>query len=416
MSSETIRMLFLIGYCLFFTLCNLFVFLFYYFFGYFFEKKLRKFDMRVMLPAKLLFLFRFKGIYGEDRLNASRGGAISQFGAYIYFFFMETLCFALCRILSDTIFACRLAFALFAILIVSGIVRVFVTNHVIHKNVKEKTRLEVKNFVEESAVNKENADIDQSIKNMDAPEKERMLEMELDMLWQEENERENETTNAEEGKTAMKTKNIDIIGTDFEAGTEDDFEEKGEEATSLSEIKTSEKGVYIVERDLKKEFAADYDDFIAPDDAAEELLPDNDYVKSLNDMMISERERNFDVEPDMIWQTENGFENEAADADFGKRALRKRKSDIIGDEFDLEFDSVTSYEDDGVASLSEIRKSKMPARDYKKDLSADFEEFSDSKGEADNYSLGKEYLKKMKKDIIGDDYDPMFDDSDAFNQ
>lgn len=100
----------LIGYALFFTLCNLAVFLFYYLYGFFREKKLRLFADSAAIPEKLRFLFRFKGIKGDEKSTASRLGMILQAGSVVYLIVMEILCFAVAKLANDMILPCRIAF------------------------------------------------------------------------------------------------------------------------------------------------------------------------------------------------------------------------------------------------------------------------------------------------------------------
>ena len=299
MSIETI---FLIGYCIFFTLCNLFVSVFYYLYGFFFEKKLRKFDQCINLPSNLVFMFRFKGIFGTDKINASRSGALAQFGAIAYFVIMETVCFLMVKLLHDTIFVCRMAFVLFAVLMISGIIRIIITNHKIRKNIKETDLLEAHLFVEENALDRENADLSESDIFKEDDSKRQKMEMHLDMLWEEENDHENETTNAKEGQEAVQLKEKDVIGDDYEIETDEVVSSQAHEtAASLSDVDISDQVGHKAEQEVKDEF------------------------------------------------------------------------------------------------LSEM----------------DFAD--DSRSEAEDYSLGKAYIDSLKKDVIGDDFDPVFDDSGEFN-
>ncbi len=299
MSKETI---YLIGYCIFFTLCNINVSVFYYLYGFFFEKKLRQFDQCVTLPANLIFLFRFKGIFGTDRINASRSGALAQFGAIAYFFIMEAVCFLMVKLLNDTILPCRMAFLLFAVLIISGVIRIIMTNNRIRKNIKESDRLEAHLFVEENALNRDEADLSESDIFKEDSSKRQKMEMHLDMLWEEENDHENETTNAQEGQEAVHLKEKDVIG--------DDYEIEADEVISDKDRETAE---------------------------------------SLADVDINDQ-------------------------------VGHKAEQVFKDEF-----------------LSGI----------------DFSD--DSKGEAEDFSLGKAYIDSLKKDVIGDDFDPVFDDSGEFN-
>ena len=117
----------LIGYSLFFTLCNLVVFLFYYLYGYFNEKKLRASGSNKAIPSNLLFLFRFKGIKGKDKLTASRIGTRSQAGAIIYLIVIEALCFILAKIKNDMVISCRFALSMMILFLVCGIVLMIIS-------------------------------------------------------------------------------------------------------------------------------------------------------------------------------------------------------------------------------------------------------------------------------------------------
>ena len=286
----------LIGYCIFFTLCNILVFAFYYLYGYYFERKLRKFDTCVDLPENLLVLFKFKGIYGTDKIRASRGGSLAEFAAIAYFFIMELVCFAIVKIANDTVFPCRFAFLMFAVMIISGIVRVFITNHQIHRNIKETDIIDAHLFVEEVAVDKQKASIEDSDIFKEDVSKEMKIARELDALWEQDNDHENETADADEGKAAIKTLEEDVIGDNYAIETGEDFSiTQRETVEDLSAFTTSDKGVYTVERDLKAEFAPA---FINPDDGT----------------------------------------NEADDFSLGKEFIDKKKKDIIGNDYTPVFD------------------------------------------------------------------------------
>ena len=123
----------LIGYCLFFTVCNLLVSLFYYLYGFFAESKLRDKATLKALPDKLLFLYHFKGINKSDKSMASKAGAFTQMLAILYFIIMEIACLALTKLLKTAVIPCRIAIFMLALLIICGIIII-----IINKNGKRK--------------------------------------------------------------------------------------------------------------------------------------------------------------------------------------------------------------------------------------------------------------------------------------
>ena len=123
----------LIGYCLFFTVCNLVVTLFYYLYGFFAESKLREQGTVKALPNKLLFLYHFKGINKANKAIASKAGAFTQMFAIMYFIIMELVCFVLTKLLNTAVLPCRISVFMLALLIICGIIII-----IINKNGKRK--------------------------------------------------------------------------------------------------------------------------------------------------------------------------------------------------------------------------------------------------------------------------------------
>ena len=281
--------LLLIGYCIFFTVFNLSVTVLYYLYGFFFEKKLREFDQIVSLPEKLMFMFHFKGVYGSERVNASRGGALAQFGAIGYFAVLEITCFLITFFTNDAVLPCRISVLMALIFVLGGIVRFIMTSVKIKKTVKETELLSENLFVEENAVDRDGIEIDKNILPQEESLKEKRMEQALYELWEQENDHENETTNADEGHDAVKDIGNDVIGADYDIALDSAAAKDAGDSSSLDEMQRSEEGVYKpadFEKNLRQEYEPVFVDNEAKGEEAGDIAEGRKYLEKLKNDVI----------------------------------------------------------------------------------------------------------------------------------
>ncbi len=79
------------------------------------------------MPTNLSFLIRFRGIESDERLNTTFRGAYSQIGAAAYLVVMELLCILMTKFMNDAVVPCKLAFVLFALAMISGVIWIITT-------------------------------------------------------------------------------------------------------------------------------------------------------------------------------------------------------------------------------------------------------------------------------------------------
>ena len=103
-----------------------------------------------------------------------------------------------------------------------------------------------------------------------------------------------------------------------------------------------------------------------------------------------------------------------------RKIMKKMEEDVIGDNYEIETgEDLSITQKETVEDLSAFKTSDKGVYTVERDLKAEFAPAfinpDDGTDEADDFSLGKEFIDKKKKDIIGNDYTPVFDDSDVFD-
>ena len=101
-------------------------------------------------------------------------------------------------------------------------------------------------------------------------------------------------------------------------------------------------------------------------------------------------------------------------------AVHLKEKDVIGDDYEIEANEDISDRDrEAAESLADVdindQVGHKAEQVFKDEFLSGMDFSDDSKGEAEDFSLGKAYIDSLKKDVIGDDFDPLFDDSGEFN-
>ncbi|MBQ7595201.1 MAG: hypothetical protein IJU45_00890, partial [Clostridia bacterium] len=307
--------------------------------------------------------------------------------------------------LNDAVFPSRIAVFMCFVLVLGGMIRFSITNNSIKKNVKETERLTVKNFVEEKAVDKDEAEVDSENILKESSSREKRMEQVMYELWEQENDHENETVDAQEGLNEVKKLEKDVIGDDYEISSGSNLRKYKTEAENLNAVERNEEGVYSISEftdNYKQEFSPVFVNNKTDADKASGLEEGRQYLESLKkDVVI-----------------DNKDSNKSSELEEGKKYLESLKHDVVIDRNDggktSEIEEGKKYleslKNEGGAvnktnseKTNEIEEGKKYLESLKGDSAVQNAAKNQKEGESE-LEEGRKYLEDLKRNVMKDGF------------